>query len=89
MLDEHGDAVVVYDLRGSLVFATADRLFEELLPGPEARSTDGGIAQARRVSWDLTGVNVLREIAAPRPGFTGGRSCLRMCTNAPRPSLAR
>ncbi len=63
VLDRHGDAVVACDLRGSLVFATADRLFEDLLPDLEhgARVV---ISLKRVAHVDLTGVNVLCQIAA-------------------------
>ena len=62
VLDEHGDDVVVYDLRGSLVFATADRLFEELLP--DLRRGARMVISLKRVAFvDLTGVDVLRQIA--------------------------
>ena len=70
VLDEHGDAVVVYDLRGSLVFATANRLFEELLPDLK-RGARMVVSLKRVASVDLTGVNVLREIAA-RARIHGG-----------------
>ena len=63
VLDRHGDAVVAYDLRGSLVFATADRLLEELLPDLE-RGARVVISLKRVAHVDLTGVNVLRQIAA-------------------------
>ena len=70
VLDEHGDAVVVYDLRGSLVFATADRLFEELLP--DLKRGARMVISLKRVAFvDLTGVNVLRQIAA-RARIHGG-----------------
>ena len=69
-LDRHGDAVVAYDLRGSLVFATADRLFEELLPDLE-RGARVVISLKRVAHVDLTGVSVLRQIAA-RAGARGG-----------------
>ena len=62
VLDEHGDDVVVYDLRGSLVFATADRLFEELLP--DLKRGARMVISLKRVAFvDLTGVNALRQIA--------------------------
>ena len=70
VLDENGDAVVVYDLRGSLVFVTADRLFEELLPDLERGALM--VVSLKRVAYvDLTGVNVLRQIAA-RAWVRGG-----------------
>ena len=70
VLDEHGDAVVVYDLRGSLVFATADRLFEELLP--DLRRGVRMVISLRRVAFvDLTGIDVLRQIAT-RARIHGG-----------------
>ena len=62
VLDEHGNDVVVYDLRGSLVFATADRLFEELLP--DLKRGARMVISLKRVAFvDLTGVNTLRQIA--------------------------
>ena len=62
VLDEHGDDVVVYDLRGSLVFATADRLFEEMLP--DLKRGARMVISLKRVAFvDLTGVNALRQIA--------------------------
>jgi len=70
MLDRHGDAVVAYDLRGSLVFATADRLFEELLPDLE-RGARVVISLKRVAHVDLTGVDVLRQIAARARGRGG------------------
>ena len=70
VLDRHGGAVVAYDLRGSLMFATADRLFEELLPDLE-RGARVVISLKRVAHVDLTGVNVLRQIAA-RAGARGG-----------------
>ena len=63
VLDRHGDALVAYDLRGSLVFATADRLFEELLPDLE-RGARVVISLKRVAHVDLTGIDVLRQIAA-------------------------
>ena len=81
-LDENGDAVVVYDLRGSLVFATADRLFEELLPDLERGALM--VISLKRVAYvDLTGVKMLRQIAARACGSMGARSCLRTFTSAP------
>ena len=70
-LQAHGERIVVYELRGSLFFATADRLFEELLP-------DLGrplwlILNLRRVTQvDLTGLKILQQIAA-RVDAAGGQ----------------
>ena len=70
VLDEHGDAVVLYDLRGSLVFATADRMFEEMLP--DLKRGARMVVSLKRVAFvDLTGVNVFRQIAA-RARMHGG-----------------
>ena len=63
VLDRHGDTLVAYDLRGSLVFATADRLFEELLPDLE-RGARVVMSLKRVAHVDLTGIDVLRQIAA-------------------------
>ncbi len=62
VLEEHGDDVVIYDLRGSLVFATADRLFEEMLPDLE-RGARMVISLKRVAFVDLTGIDALRQIA--------------------------
>lgn len=62
-LDTHGERIVIYELRGNLFFATADRLFEELVP-----DLDRGawvILNMRRVSQvDLTGIKILQQISA-------------------------
>lgn len=61
-LDDHGDAVVLYELRGPLFFGTTDRLFEEV----EA-DLDAGrriVVSLRRVTQvDLTGMALLRQMA--------------------------
>jgi SulP family sulfate permease len=62
LLAQHGDRIVIYELRGNLFFATADRLFEELLPDLERPAWV--ILHLRRVSQvDLTGIKILHQIA--------------------------
>ncbi|MBI4861037.1 MAG: SLC26A/SulP transporter family protein [Candidatus Riflebacteria bacterium] len=62
LLDSHGDRVVLYELRGNLMFATADRLFSELLPDLDRPAWV--ILQLRRVQLiDLTGLKILLQIA--------------------------
>ena len=62
LLVQHGERIVIYELRGNLFFATADRLFEELLPDLERPAWV--ILHLRRVSRvDLTGITILHQIA--------------------------
>ena len=61
-LDEHGDAVVLYELRGALFFGTTDRLFEEMEPDLNAGLRI--ILSLRRVTRvDLTGARLLHQMA--------------------------
>ena len=61
-LDEHGDAVVLYELRGALFFGTTDRLFEEMEPDLNAGRRI--ILSLRRVTRvDLTGARLLHQMA--------------------------
>ena len=61
-LDEHGDAVVLYELRGALFFGATDRLFEEMEPDLNAGRRI--ILSLRRVTRvDLTGVRLLHQMA--------------------------
>ena len=61
-LDEHGDAVVLYELRGALFFGTTDRLFEEMEPDLNAGRRI--ILSLRRVSRvDLSGARLLHQMA--------------------------
>ncbi len=63
LLELHGDRIVLYELRGNLFFATADSLFEELLP--ELDRPAWIILHMRRAGQiDLTGINILHQIAA-------------------------
>lgn len=63
LLLEHGGRIVLYELRGNLFFGTADHLFEELLLDLDRPAWV--ILHLRRVSQvDLTGVNILYQIAA-------------------------
>lgn len=62
LLEQHGGRIVIYELRGNLFFATADRLFEDLLPDLDRPAWI--ILHLRRVSQvDLTGINILHQIA--------------------------
>lgn len=62
LLDTHGDAIVCYELRGNIVFATADRLFEEMRPDVERGAHL--VVSLKRVSLiDLTGLDLLFQIA--------------------------
>ena len=63
LLDEHGDRIILYELRGNLFFATADALLDELagdLDGPNYI-----ILHLRRVlQVDLTAIKFLHQIAS-------------------------
>jgi SulP family sulfate permease len=62
LLAQHGERIVLYELRGNLFFATADSLFEELLPDLDCPTSV--ILHLRRVSQvDLTGIKILHQIA--------------------------
>lgn len=62
LLDAHGDRIVLYELRGNLFFATADQLFEKLLPDLDRAAWI--ILHMRRIyQVDLTGVKILQQIA--------------------------
>lgn len=62
LIDEHGDRIVLYELRGNLFFATAERLFEELLPDLDRPAWI--VLHLRRVRGiDLTGVRILLQMA--------------------------
>lgn len=63
LLERHGERIVLYELRGNLFFATADRLFEELLPDLDRPAWV--ILHMRRAGQvDLTGIKILHQIAA-------------------------
>jgi len=62
LLAAHGDDIVLYELRGNITFASADRLYEEIQPDLERPAWV--ILHMRRVSQvDLTGINILHQIA--------------------------
>jgi SulP family sulfate permease len=61
-LAKHADSVKIVELRGDLFFATADRLFENLLPDLETASwLILNLRRVRRV--DITGAKILQQIA--------------------------
>lgn len=63
LLARHGDRIVVYELRGTLFFAKADQLFEEMLPDLERPAWI--ILHLRRViQIDFSSVRLLQQIAA-------------------------
>ena len=62
LLDQHGDRIILYELRGNLFFATADQLFEEIAPDLDQPAWI--IFHMRRVQQvDFTGVKILQQIA--------------------------
>ncbi len=63
LLVRHGDRIVLYQLRGTLFFAKADQLFEELLPDLDRPAWI--ILHLRRVvQIDFSSVRLLQQIAA-------------------------
>lgn len=63
LLARHGDRIVLYQLRGTLFFAKADQLFEELLPDLDRPAWV--ILHLRRViQIDFSSVRLLQQIAA-------------------------
>lgn len=70
-LDFHQDRVMLYELRGNLFFATADRLFEEL--EPDLNRNAYLILSLQRVRHvDMTAIKILQQIAE-RLHSHGGR----------------
>ena len=70
LLEQHGERIVLYELRGNLFFATADSLFEELLPDLDRPTWL--VLHLRRVSQvDLTGIKILHQIATRLHGHGG------------------
>jgi SulP family sulfate permease len=62
-LAQHGDRIVMYQLRGTLFFAKTDQLFEEMLPDLDRPAWV--ILHLRRViQIDLSSVRLLQQIAA-------------------------
>jgi SulP family sulfate permease len=62
ILAEHGNRIVLYELRGNLFFASAERLFSELLLDLDRPAFV--ILHLRRVHRvDLTGIKLLEQIA--------------------------
>ncbi|MCA9548849.1 MAG: SLC26A/SulP transporter family protein, partial [Myxococcales bacterium] len=76
LLEQHGDRIVLYELKGSLFFATADRLFGEVMDDL-CRPAWVIFDMARVRSVDLTGVKILEQMAA-RLEASGGQLCF--CT---------
>lgn len=63
LLAHHGNRIVVYELRGTLFFAKADQLFEEMLPDLDRPAWI--ILHLRRViQIDFSSVRLLQQIAA-------------------------
>ncbi len=63
LLARHGDRIVLYQLRGTLFFAKADQLFEDMLPDLDRPAWV--ILHLRRViQIDFSSVRLLQQIAA-------------------------
>ncbi|HRD50686.1 MAG: SLC26A/SulP transporter family protein [Candidatus Competibacter sp.] len=63
LLAHHGDRIVMYELRGTLFFAKADQLFEEMLPDLD-RSAWIILHLRRVIQIDFSSVRLLQQIAA-------------------------
>ena len=63
LLDEHGDRIVLYELRGNLFFATADQLLSELLTDL-ARPAYVILHMQRVNQVDLTAIKIVQQIGA-------------------------
>jgi len=62
LLDEHGERIIFYELRGNLFFATADRLYQEMLT--DLDGPNWLIVHMRRVGQvDLTAIRFFHQIA--------------------------
>ncbi|NJM12673.1 MAG: sodium-independent anion transporter, partial [Synechococcaceae cyanobacterium SM1_2_3] len=70
-LVQHGDRIVMYELRGTLFFAKTDQLFEEMLPDLD-RPTWVILHLRRVIHIDFSSVRLLQQIAA-RLGAHGGQ----------------
>jgi SulP family sulfate permease len=61
LLDEHGDRILYFELRGNLFFGTVDRLFTELMP--DLDRPVWMILNLRRIqSLDMSGLNLFRQM---------------------------
>lgn len=71
LLDLYGDRIVFYELRGNLFFATADRLFAEMID--DLDQPNWVIVHMRRVAQiDFTAIRFLHQIAS-RLEASGGQ----------------
>jgi len=62
LLDEHGERIVLFELRGNLFFGTTDRLIDEV--GPALNGPNWVILHLRKVTHiDLTAIKLLQQIA--------------------------
>ena len=62
LLDQEGERIVAYELRGNLFFATTERLLQRLLP--DLNQPRWLILNLRRVTQvDLTGIKLLEQVA--------------------------
>ena len=62
LLNEYGDRIILYELRGNLFFATADRLLTEL--GDDLLKPAWVILDLQRVGQvDLTAIKIIQQIA--------------------------
>lgn len=62
LIEQHGERIVIFELRGNLFFGTTDRLIDEL--GPALNGPNWVILHLRKVTHiDLTAVKLLQQVA--------------------------
>ena len=62
LIDQHGERIVIFELRGNLFFGTTDRLIDEV--GPALNGPNWVILHLRKVTHiDLTAVKLLQQVA--------------------------
>ena len=62
LIEQHGERIVIFELRGNLFFGTTDRLIDEL--GPTLNGPNWVILHLRKVTHiDLTAVKLLQQVA--------------------------
>ena len=62
LIEQHGERVVIFELRGNLFFGTTDRLIDEV--GPALNGPNWVILHLRKVTHiDLTAVKLLQQVA--------------------------
>ena len=82
ILEKHGDAVVIFELQGSLFFGTTDQLYSAL--EPELKNRTYVILDMRRVqSVDVTAAHMLEQVKDMLAEHQGFLIFSRLPTNLP------